>query len=148
MKPDSELCLRVATRLADIDDSGAIVDFWCPDDPKNTKRARPGEQFIDLIATTADGTVIALEHTTIESFEYQLHETRQLEALLLPLEDQLAGRLPTDRTYRLAVGIGAVADRTLDPMEVQAGLIPWIVATAPATVGPRGRTSGGQAARH
>ena len=131
MKWDSELCLRIAKRLADLDGRGAIVDFSCPDDPENTKSAQPGEQFIDLIATAADGAVIALEHTTIESFEYQLHEARQLEALLLPLENQFDGQLPTDRTYRLAVGIGAVADPTLDPTEVQAGLIPWIVATAP-----------------
>jgi hypothetical protein len=97
----------------------------------NTRGAQPGEEFIDLVTTAADGTVIALEHTTIESYGQQLHEARQIEALLLPLEAQLKGNLPSDRAYRLAVGIGAVADATLVPSEVQSGLAPWIVETAP-----------------
>ncbi len=107
MKPDSELCLRVAAQLAIRGGHGPVVEFSCPDDPANTRTARPGEKFIDLIATADDGTVLALEHTTIESYGQQLHEARQIEALLVPLEVLLAGRLPSDRSYRLAVGIGA-----------------------------------------
>jgi hypothetical protein len=131
VKPDSELCLKVATQLAALGGHTRIVNIWCPDDPMNTQGAQPGEKFIDLVTTAANGTVIALEHTTIESYSEQLHEARQIEALLLPLEDQLKGRLPSDRTYRLAVGVGAVADPTLDPSQVQSGLTPWIVETAP-----------------
>ena len=131
MKPDSEICLRVAIHLAQLADHGSIKDSWCPDDPEHTREAQSGEQFIDLIAIAADDTMIALEHTTIESYTRQLHDFRQIESLLRPLEGQLVGQLPTDRTYVLAVGMGAVADKTLDPTEVQSSVAAWIIATAP-----------------
>ncbi len=53
-----------------------------------------------------------------------------MERLLLPLEYELVGLLPTDRTYRLAAGLGAVADKLLKPDLVRAALRPWIIVKA------------------
>jgi hypothetical protein len=132
MKHDSVLCLRVAIHLADITGRGPLVEPYVADAPERTIGAPQGQKFVDLIAPTSDGGAIALEHTIIESYEAQLADFRQIEAILLPLEEQLAGRLPTDRTYHLAVGVGAVRDSALVPAEVQAAVAAWIAETAPS----------------
>ena len=130
MKPDSDLCLRVATYLATVKGVGPLEDPFAADDPDLTRGAPQGQKFVDLIAPTADDGRFAIEHTKIESYAGQLTDAEQMERLLEPLEHDLAGLLPTDRTYRLAAGLGAVADKMLEPDLVRAALTPWIIEKA------------------
>ena len=74
------------------------------------------------------------EHTKIESYAGQLTDAEQMERHLIPLEAELAGLLPQDRTYRLAVGLGFVADKMLEPDLVRAALRPWIIEKAPTLI--------------
>ena len=131
MKPDSDLCLRVATYLATAKGFGPLEAPFAADDDDLTRRAPQGQKFVDLIAPTADGGRFAIEHTKIESYAGQLTDAEQMERHLIPLEAELAGLLPQDRTYRLAVGLGFVADKMLEPDLVRAALRPWIIEKAP-----------------
>ncbi|WP_040491062.1 hypothetical protein [Ilumatobacter nonamiensis] len=131
LKADSQLCLRVAEALAIRDGLAPLSNWDDPDDPLNTAGAPQGQKFIDLVATCADGCMLALEHTTIESYEQQLHEHRQIEKLLTPLTGQLAGELPHDRSYNLLIGIGAVADESLEPDDVHRRVGEWVRHVAP-----------------
>ena len=144
LKADSSQCLKVACLLARIDGRGEITSCWCPDDfPQRNV------QTIDLEATAADGTTIALEHTKIESYEDQFHEAEQVEILLRPLIETFAGRLPSDRRYCLDVAPGAVADRSLDPDLVLRSVGGWVATHAETLppgspdVAPRHFLSGG-----
>lgn len=131
LKPDSQLCLRVAEALAQRNGVAPLTDWDEPDNHANTAGAPQGKKFIDLVARCADGSKLALEHTIIESYELQLHEHRQIEQLLSPLTEQLAGELPHDRSYNLSIGIGAAADESLEPDDVHRRVSEWVRRIAP-----------------
>ncbi len=131
LKPDSAMCLAVARAIAARDGLGTIESFDCPDHHTNTAGAPQGKKFVDLVASTSEAHELALEHTVVESHEGQMHEGRQIVKLLIPLKDSLSGQLPDDRTYTLMVGKGAVADRDLDPDDVQSAVGKWVAEAAP-----------------
>ena len=131
MKRDSAIALRVATQLACRARNGAISLYYADDDPERVRAKAKGTKSVDLIATAEDGSVFALEHTKIESYAGLLTDFEQMEAILIALEAELAGRLPADRRFELAAGMGAVADRSLDPEAVRCALVPWIIENAP-----------------
>ena len=131
MKPDSLICLRVARQLSVRGGHGELASHIIEDSPERTAGAPEGTKFVDLSTVSEDGLEMALEHTIIESYELQLHEARQIESLLLPLEDRLADELPAGSCFQLAVGHGAVFDRDLDRDDVLRSVESWVRSAAP-----------------
>ena len=141
MKADSEMCLRVARHLSARSGHGEVVCHIIEDAPERTVGSPPGAKFVDLSTVSADESGMALEHTIIESYAQQLHEARQIEALLRPLEERLAGQLPDGSYFELMVGYGAVFDPTLDADVVLASVEPWVRAVAPTLKNGSGWTA-------
>ncbi len=72
-----------------------------------------------------------LEHTLIESFHKQIDYGEQFLKLLLPLEDELSGKLPIPGHYVLSVVPGALAG-IRKPDRVRAALKKWVLENAPS----------------
>jgi hypothetical protein len=141
LKADSEMCLRIARRLSVRGGHGQLTSHDVADSPQRTAGAPRSTKFVDLSTVSEDDWRMALEHTTIESYELQLHEARQIESLLLPLEDRLAGQLPDGSRFELMVGYGAVFDRDLEADAVLTSVEAWVRAVAPTLENRSGLTT-------
>jgi hypothetical protein len=119
---DKRLCRTAAQRLADRRDGGPLREVCYPDDDSTGPN-------IDLLAR--DGvSEIAIEHTTLETFQGQIRDNVRFKQLLADMTDRVGSTLPTPGHYQLAVPIEAVAG--VNPTnQAKDEIVAWVRTMAP-----------------
>ena len=95
----------------------------CPDESKRNQPA------CDVLARIGIRNV-AVEHTSIDSVPHQRRDDKRFMALLGPLKNEIADRLPTPGHYQLVIPINAISTRT-NWVDIRLRIGEWCLKVAP-----------------